>query len=262
MPTPFPGMDPYLESPDLWQGFHNRLISWLADDLAPRLRPNYFIAIEARLYEERPGDLALIGRADVAAYKSDPPQLHEAKPAYAAELAPMPMTVTLPMPDEIRETYLEVRSVGDNPEVIAVIEVLSPANKRQGEGRARYLKKRRDVLAGLTHLVEIDLLRAGAKMPMDNDEEADYRILVSRSERRPRADLYAFSVRQKIPVFPLPLQANEQEPQVDLNGIIHDLYDRAGYDLIIDYGIDATPPLSADDAAWSDELLQKAGLRP
>ena len=95
-----------------------------------------------------------------------------------------------------------------------------------------------------------------------NGHGSHYRILVSRARQRPSGDLYAFSVRQCIPDFPLPLRPDDTEPFVELNRILHDLYERAGYDLRINYRDDATPPLEEeDDAVWADALLREAGLR-
>ncbi len=173
----------------------------------------------------------------------------------------MLVTVELPMPDEVRETYLEIRSAAED-RVITVLEVLSPSNKRPGEGREQYLRKRLNILGTLTHLVEIDLLRGGQPMPMSGyPGTGDYRILLSRAERRPRADLLAWSLRQPIPVFHLPLQPEDSEPEVDLNRLLHALYDRAGYDLRIPYGDEPEPPLVGDDLGWADAVLREAGLR-
>ena len=63
--TPFPGMDPYLEQPESRQGFHNGLIAAVALDLAPRLRPRYYVATEERTYLYTPEALDLIGHPDL-----------------------------------------------------------------------------------------------------------------------------------------------------------------------------------------------------
>jgi hypothetical protein len=171
------------------------------------------------------------------------------------------LTVRVPLPDEVRETYLEVRETGTDY-VITVVEILSPTNKRPGRGRRIYEDKRLDVLATRTHLVEIDLMRAGEPMPiMGNDSTSDYRILVSRGDCRPDATLYVFGVRQSIPLFPLPLKPADQEPVVDLGRLLHDLYDQASYDLRLDYTGEPDPPLPEAEAAWANQLLRQQGLR-
>jgi hypothetical protein len=110
--------------------------------------------------------------------------------------------------------------------------------------------------------VEIDLVRAGEPMPITGHGSAsDYRILVSRGDCRPNATLYPFGVRQPIPPFSLPLKPGDQEPSVDLGRILHDLYDRASYDLRLNYTGDPDPPLPSVEAAWADQLLRQKGLR-
>jgi hypothetical protein len=241
-------MDPYLEHPDLWRDVHHRLIATLADDLAPRLRPRYRVKVEVRVYAAMPDKLGFLGVPDVGII-----QINE--PVVAYRTPTRPRRVELLMPDVIEEGYLEIQEVASG-QVITVIEILSPANKRPGEGRRFYEMKRGLVLASATHLVEIDLLRAHQPMPASGDgQSTHYNILVSRSHRRPKADLYAFDVREPIPSFPLPLQSGEEEPEVDLNRILHDLYDRAGYDLSIDYRRPPAPPFQGEDAVWMEALL-------
>ena len=257
MPSPFPGMDPYLEHPTLWPGVHNGLIAALQLSLAPQLRPRYYVAIEERLYITEPDQRVFIGQPDLAVI---------GRPAAETVLKPAPsassvLTVQVPMPDEVRETYLEVREVRTD-DVLAVLEILSPTNKRPGRGRRLYEDKRMEVLASRTHLVEVDLVRTGEPMPiLGNGRASAYRILVSRGDCRPNATLYTFGVRQPIPPFSLPLKPSDQEPTVDLGQILHDLYDRASYDLRLDYKSDPDPPLLPVEAAWADELLHLKGLR-
>lgn len=258
MPTPFPGMDPYLEQRALWPNVHNSLITALRDDLAPRLRPHYFVAVEERTYIDGSGGLTFAGRPDVTVL-----QVREAATRYQTGLwdrQPGVAVVELPMPDTVHEVYLEIR--GQDDRVVTVVEVLSPANKMPGEGRDLYERKRMRVLSSLTNLVEIDLLRIGQPMAVrGNGHPAPYRILVSRAASRPWGELYYFGVRNPIPDFALPLQPGDAEPVVALNRLLHELYDRAGYDLRIDYRQEPEPSLEHEDALWSDALLRQAALR-
>ena len=130
---------------------------------------------------------------------------------------PLVLTVRVPLPDEVRETYLEVRETGTDY-VMTVLEILSPTNKRPGRGRRIYEDKRLDVLATRTHLVEIDLIRAGEPMPiLDNGSASHYRILVSRGDRRPnRFPLCLPGAACRFLPFPLPLKPEDQEPLVDI----------------------------------------------
>lgn len=251
MPSPFPGMDPYLEHPDLWPDVHHRLIVTLADTLAPALRPRYRVLVETRTYRVEPSDLAFIGRPDVATVRTT----REPATTYPAPALGLRRVVEVPVPDLVEEGHLEVRDVVSG-EVVTVLELLSPTNKRPGQGRRLYETKRLTILGTFTHLVEIDLIRAYEPMLVYGDGyQSHYRILVSRSNRRPRADLWAFNVRDAIPAFKLPLRRDDEEPIVDLGRLLHELYDRAGYDLSVDYRLDPVPPLEGDDAAWAAALL-------
>lgn len=250
-------MDPYLEHPDLWPDVHNRLIAALADDLGERLRPRYYARLEERTYVVEPEGLLLLGRPDVTVTRGAPGP-SDASPARPGTA----LLVEVPTPDRIRETWLEVRAAGSG-EVVTVVEMLSPTNKRPGEGRGLYERKRMQVLGSRTHLVEVDLIRAGDPMPVLGAEHlGSYRILLSRSDTRPRAELFVFGVRDPIPSFPLPLRNGDDEPEVDLGSMLSRLYDRAAYDLSVDYSVPPVPALSEDDEAWSDRLLRETGRRP
>lgn len=249
MPSPFPGMDPYLEQASLWSEFHSRLIVAIADALAPELLPQYYVAVETRTYWDGTGDNLLVGIPD-AIVLSTPGQSAQERPQVketgtATTLRPRP--VVLPMPLEIRERFLEIRAVGSDA-VITVLEVLSPANKRQGQGRSAYEAKRQKLLSSSSHLIEIDLLRSEQPMamrPVDTEAPsamAHYRILVSRWEHRPQADLYEFTLREPIPLFPLPLKGESEAIVVDLQSILQGIYDRSGYRFRLNYRSPAPPP--------------------
>jgi hypothetical protein len=255
-------MNPYLENPELWSEVHSRLIVAIADAIAPPLRPNYYVAVEKRTYMAEPEDSVLIGIPDVSVFtKSAQNQQRENSTATAVLSASEPLTVAVPLMEEVQERYLEIREVKSGA-VITTIEILSPKNKGSGEGRDAYLRKRQQVLASLPHLVEIDLLRAGKPMPIKGGmSDAVYRILVSRGDRRPTAHLYAFTLRDAIPSFPLPLKAGDVEPVVNLNDILNGVYERAGFDLRIDYGQPIQLALAEEDAAWVDERLHEADMR-
>ncbi|MBR8833824.1 MAG: DUF4058 family protein [Stigonema ocellatum SAG 48.90 = DSM 106950] len=261
MPSPFPGMNPYLENPALWSKVHKRLIVAIADSLSPQLRPKYIVDIEERVYQTSGEDAVLVGIPDVAVQRSQSATNQKTQNIAVAAPTVEAVRVTIPMPETVRESYLEVREVVTR-EVVTVIEVLSPKNKRSGEGRKAYEKKRQRVLGSLTHLVEIDLLRDGKSMLiLNNNIQSDYRIVVSRGEYRPKADLYAFNLQNVIPSFPLPLRSEDVEPLLDLQTLLSELYDRASYDLVIDYSRKPVPPLSEADADWADVLLRQQGLR-
>jgi hypothetical protein len=231
MPSPFPGMNPYLEHPDRWSTVHNRLIVALADVLTPQLLPKYQVDIEKRVYTITGANSLLLGRPDVTVQRPRREQTGYATNVLVSQEPAQPVRVTVPVVEEIQESYLEIKEAATQV-VVTAIEVLSPSNKR-GEGRQKYEQKRQQVLNSRTHLIEIDLLREGSPLPMSgNSPASDYRILVSRSGVRPVADLYPFNLSEPIPPFPVPLQPGDEEPVLDLYPLLNDIYERSGYDYI------------------------------
>jgi hypothetical protein len=134
MPSPFPGVDPYLENPEFWSEVHHRLITAIAIALGPALRPKYRVAIEKRIYLSDVEDSDFMAIPDVTVFSK--PSTADRSIAIAIATLPHsePITVTVPILEETREGYLELREVGTN-RVITVIEILSPKNKRTGKGR-------------------------------------------------------------------------------------------------------------------------------
>lgn len=261
MPSPFPGMNPYLENPELWSEVHNRLIVAIADAIESNLSLKYRVAIEKRTYTSVPEDSILVGIPDVSVISKKSTPIQPLSTTATLPAPGEPVTVTLPVPETIREGYLEIREVATGY-VVTVIEVLSPTNKRPGKGREVYETKRMEVLSSPTHLVELDLLRGGKPMPiLEETQQTDYRTLVARGNRRPLAELYAFTVRQEIPKFLLPLQAGDTEPLVNLQSLLAGVYERARYDLAIDYSFEPVPPLKEEDRVWADALLREQERR-
>lgn len=265
MPSPFPGMNPYLENPRFWHEIHKWLTILIAEIMNPKIRPKYWISVEERVYQttENGDGTLLVGIPDnVVIGQSRVNIVSSSTGAVAVAVPPtQPVQINLPMPETVKEWYLEVREVGTD-EVITVMEILSPKNKQAGEGRKSYMQKREKVLGSSTHLIEIDLLRQGKPMPMLNqDLKTHYRIVVSRSQTRPRADLYAFNLQQEIPSIPLPLQAEDEEPLIPLQSLLHTLYERGSYDLRVDYQKKPIPALSTEDDTWANQLLSTLGLQ-
>jgi hypothetical protein len=253
-------MDPYLEQPAFWSSFHSRLIVAIADAIEPQLSSRYYVEVETRTYQSYESDESLlIGIPDAVLFSSKLPP-HNSEPLQADEppvaTEPRPQAVSVPMPVAVTERYLEVREMATD-EAIATIELLSPKNKQPGDGRIAYEKKRRAVLSSATHLVELDLLRRGESMPILGVGAATYyRILVSRSHQRPRADLFGIALQQPLPSFPIPLKPNDREPVVHLQEIFDGVYDRARYTSRIDYRQPVPPPaLLETDRQWVEGLL-------
>jgi hypothetical protein len=248
MRSPFPGMNPYLEAPALWSEVHSWLIVELARMLNQRITPKYRAAVEKRVYEES----ILVGIPDVSVVRQRSNQ--PAQPQSSTMTLSQPVLVALPESETTIERYLEVREVATG-EVVTVVEILSPKNKRTGEGRDQYLNKRQKVLGSQSHLVEIDLLRGGEALPMQDAGTSHYRVLVSRVEQRPIAELYPFNLRDRLPCFGLPLRLSDESVPIDLNVLMQMVYESAALDLAIDYGQQPTPGLSQDDFDWVQKII-------
>lgn len=261
MPSPFPGMDPYLESPDLWSDVHSALASEIRTQIAPALRPSYVARLVPREVMDEPDTEELrVLFPDVAIRRVEPTPPLPGNGAVAVAAAPLRATNIMRVP--FRQTAIEIRDVRSGL-LVTAIELLSPVNKRPGgEGRAAYLRKRDALLASTVHLLEIDLLRRGERLPLDPPPpQTSFQIVLSRSDDRPDADVWPVSLREPLPVVPLPLLAPDPDVALDLNAALHTVYDNAGYDLDVDYSQPSFPPLQAEDAAWADRLLRRKSLR-
>src|SRR5712692_5689365 len=210
MPSPFGGMNPYLEDRLIWPDVHSSLIPAIRDALAPQVAPAYYVAIEQRVTTVEVARGEGVREPDVAIVPTRPVPVPSGGVAVAEAPAATAVAVTLPYFEKIREGYIEIRDAKHHV-VVTAIEVLSRTNKLSSDGRQEYEKKRRAVLTSATSLIEIDLLRAGEPMRMEPVPQADYRILISRGWERPHATLHPFGIRQAIPTISVPLQWGEPE---------------------------------------------------
>lgn len=260
MPSPFPGMDPYLEDPTIWPDVHASLISAIKRQLQPRLVPHYYANIGERLYVEDvrqalyPDPTFLKSRAATRREGGTATLMADEPPIFAFDV-------------RHREPYLEIRSARSH-EVVTVLEIISPANKtNRGRGRDEYLEKQNRVLSSQAHLVEIDLLRRGptvAYVPpgsLRTLERYDYLVSVNRAEARDQAEVYHFTVRQRFPRIDVPLRSPDPDVMLDLPAAFGDCYEEGAYYLQIDYRNPPTESLRREDEEWADTLLRDAGLR-
>jgi hypothetical protein len=254
MPSPFPGMNPYLEQEDVWHDFHERFLPHLAEVIGRQLAAYYVVKIDEHIYiHEPPAEgRTFLGRSDVFVATPQPTSQQSASATTEA-----PAQVELPSVDVERISFLEIRDRRDR-RLVTVIELLSPTNKYSGPDREQYLGKRGRVLASSTHLVEIDLLRGGPRLPFAAPPPAcDYYVLVSRMEKRPQADFWPIRLRERLPVIPIPLRESDADAQLDLQAGLHHVYDAARYENYI-YEGSPHPVLNAEDEAWAGELLPQA----
>jgi hypothetical protein len=250
MPSPFPGMDPYLEREVVWHDFHERFIPAAAACLARQVLPRYIILIDENVYlhdlpaEER----RLLGHPDLSVAKR-PAATH----GVAAGVLDAPVQVLMPEQDVEREAFLGVRD-RVSQELVTVVELLSPTNKLPGKNREKYLAKRSGILNSQVHLVEIDLLRGGPPLPARNRPDCDFSVLVSRAEQRPQADFWPIGLRERLPMVPVPLRLGDGDARLDLRAVLDRVYDESGYQFFL-YQHEPDPPLAGDAAAWARALI-------
>ncbi|WP_165249773.1 DUF4058 family protein [Paludisphaera soli] len=251
MPSPFPGMNPWIEQDDIWPDFHSAFIPALRHRIASQVLPKYMVLMEENVYvHEEPGRPVRSIRPDLAATRLD-----EGPARGGAALAELeaPTRLEIPAEEIVRLPFLKILDRQDR-ELIAVVELLSPANKRRGNNRGGYLQKRREILGSAANLVEIDLLRGHPPMPPTDRPPCAYSVLVSRAERRPGVGFWPIGLRDRLPIIPIPLRAPDADARVDLQEALNQVYDEAGYAYFLYHGL-PEPPLSAEDEAWARGLL-------
>lgn len=261
MTSLFPGMNPYLEAPDFWRGFHHHLSDEIVATLNATIGSKYFADVEVRTVFEENG--VRISPSDIypdAAVLEDIslPSLATTTTQIAVPVAPIQRTATISGPHKLRS--VEVRET-ESGRLVTVIEILSPFNKR-GRGLEEYREKRWRILASDLHLVELDFLRAGQRVAweaIDPPIECDYLLLVNRgfqgSERR--SGIWPIALNEKLPLCPIPLLPPDADAVVDLNDIMHQVNNRAAYARRIDYTQPVPPPaLRPPMAEWLAEHLR------
>jgi hypothetical protein len=253
MPSPFPGMNPWLENPRIWPNFYNSLITYARDELNNGVGDNYFVSIEEQIYiHELPSDQwRSLGRADVAVSRvSDKSQ----QTASSAAVAAPHRAVFVENVDTVSLPYLEIRDRLSD-EVVTIIEILSPSNKRPGSDWDQYARKRLQIGKAKANFVEIDLLRGGRRHTFASGFPAcDYYAMVFRPSEWPNVGIWPVRLRERLPVVPIPLREGDLDVSIDLQELLHRAYDSAGYAKVI-YQHAPEPLLSAEDAEWAKQFL-------
>lgn len=252
MPSPFPGMDPYLERPDRWSGVHAALIAVMREALTRQVAPRFFVDSEDNVY--------ILGLDDPARPLVRP-DLYLTEGTGADDLSrprgriAAPTVLDLPIPMEIRAPYLTVIDTHDQ-QVVTTIEVLSPINKTPGsKGQRDFLHKREHILRSSTHWLEIDLLRAGVRPP-GVLQRGEYDAALHRANVPDRLEVWFATLREPLPTIAVPLRPPFDDVPLDLQEALELVYDRYRYDAAIDYAGDPPPPpLREEDAAWARERL-------
>jgi hypothetical protein len=282
MPSPFPGMDPHLEDRKFWRGVHTTMIVYIRDAIQPIVLPTYVAKVEVREYfteEERSTvpDITITEHylresalefAVPAGVAPSATTMAEAPPAPPLPPSPPPQSRSVDIPYRIlvpivphREAYIEIVH-RESREIVTVIEILSPSNKRKGEGRDLYHQKQREVLDSEANLVEIDLLGTGAHtvaVPADRLTALPphrYRICVSRAADREIYEVYAMALSDRLPRVNIPLRDPDPDVMLDLPAVFGQCYDNGGYAFDIDYGKAPPVALSEEEAGWARGWLE------
>lgn len=265
MPSPFPGMDPYLEHPAIFPGLHDRLVTYISEALQPKLPEPYYAEISDRLWVEFAGrsiepDVNVLSRNDAP----EPAGGSGGGIAVAMRTRTEPILVTVSH-DEFREPYVNVMArIGEQERIVATIEVLSLTNKTPGaHGRDLYRRKQQELLGSRVHLVEIDLLRGGehtTALPLERAREKvgefDYHVCIHRFDRFVDLYVYPFTVRDLLPEIAVPLLPQHGAVALDLQEVFQRCYDAGPYRRRVRYGAaEIVPPLAEEHAQWAAGLL-------
>jgi hypothetical protein len=260
MPSPFPGIDPYLEAQKFWEGFHAGFVTYCRDALNDALPESYVAELDEHLrLVDLSGLVPKLIVPDVAVVKagqeSSSRSRHRKKAGGTLTLEPV--TMRLPRDTmEVRGVWIEIRRLPKRTPV-AVIEVLSPTNK-SGDGSFEYKMKRQAMIRQRVHLIELDLLLGGKRLTMGAAlPRGDYYVLVSRADRRPDCDVYAWTIRDPLPTIPIPLAGTDPAVVLDLGPVFATAYERGRYSRLIDYSSPLTLLRKSEDRGWAEGIARR-----
>jgi hypothetical protein len=265
MPSPFPGMDPWLEDPALFPDLHDSLVVYLREVIQARLPKPYFTAINSYVWLDEPERYV---QPDVDVLRA--PGMNGGGTAIATESLAEAIVIPAPL-GEPRTTFLEIRAPYENERLVTSVEVLSWKNKSAGR-RARdlYHRKQEQVMSGQANLVEIDLLRGGThatSVPRAELEARaspfDYHVCVRRIEDAENSHVYTVRMQDRLPKFPIPLLPQDGAIPIDLQAVFDRTYDAGPYRQRVRYADrQPVPPLTPEQDAWAAEKIRAAGLLP
>ena len=257
MPSPFPGMDPYLEG-YLWPDVHSALANKIRQHLTPLLRPKYTARLEVYLAEDAfpEGEIGIL-YPDVEVLEA--PKRSTTDTASSSTLTITPPQLSLPLPQavQVRLTTVEIRDTAKN-RLVASIEILSPVNKRE-PGLTAYRQKRQRLYQADVHLLELDLLRRGTRpFAQPRLPEVPYCIALTRAQAK-QIEIWPVDLSTSLPIVPVPLNEPDPEVPLDLQAVLNAIYDEAAYDLSIGYDQSPPPPAFSDvDADWLQKQLKNS----
>ncbi len=254
MPSPFPGMDPYLEG-HLWPDVHSALAGKLRAALTPLLRPRYTARLAISVVEDSTPDNEIgIMYPDVEVLRGATEGHQPTGPRPAASASPATLTIPIIQPIEVRLVTIEIHDTA-RQQLVTAIEILSPVNKRE-PGLTQYRQKRQRLHNGGVHLIELDLIRRGTR-PFTHPRipAAPYLIALTRAQTA-ATDIWALQLQSPLPTIPVPLLPPDADVLLDIAAAFRAVYDEAAYELSLDYHQPPPPPaLTAAETQWVAELL-------
>lgn len=260
MPSPFPGMDPYIEAFGLWPDFHSKLISEIERQLSAVVPDRYVVRTPLRSYvvlstfDKNSGghmepDVAILARAALPKKRQRKGGLTVMEASKKETFVKM---MRAPISIEHHEPFIEIHQVHPERRLVTCMELLSPSNKRFGtKGWQKYQSKRQSFLAGSANFVEMDLLRNGQRMPMDDEwPDSPYYLLVCRMEEAPYCSVTEAHFTRPLPEVSVPLASPDPDIKLALQPLVDAIYTRSKYIQDIDYSRPLKPPLDPRDDAW------------
>lgn len=255
MASPFPGMDPFLEHPAYWLDFHSRFINYWCEAIADVLPPQYEATLGERVYlvEQEP-EASKLGYPDLAVTQDENRLPTRATVTASGTTLLEPVTIPLVMLEGPREAYIEILYQPDRS-LVTALELLSPTNK-ENPGRSEYLSKRRALLYQTVHLVELDLLLGGKRLPLRKPlPPGDCYYLLSRSDQRPHCQVYYWSLRQALPRLPVPLRDPDPDLLIDLGAVFTTAYERGRFQRRLNYQGPLPAQIRPADKDWVETVL-------
>lgn len=266
MPSPFPGMDPFLESGERFWMFRKSFVCCLLEQLQGRLPADYSVSLEERTYIEAAEDppSRRVAVPDLSVKSSE--GIATGTALATLDVAEEPLWLAFDE-EETTETYLNIyQGRQPNERLVTTIELLSPANKAEGSrGRDLYIRKQQDLVAAGVHLVEIDLLCAGRHATAIPESyvrnlagNPTYHISIREFHRPDRIGIYAIPLRNSLPAIRIPLLPGDGTVQADLQPLMNRAWDAGPFRKRVRYNVEECPPLLSDDErAWVSECISR-----
>ena len=264
MPSPFPGMDPWLERPMVFPTLHNNLITYLQAALKPLMPRGYLATGANRVWVDIEGRR----EPDVGVFGPPEPPVGGGTAAATLTGAGLLNIAADPVSDPFEEPYLEIVS-GEDDRLVTAIEVVSRANKKPGDaGRTSYQQKQNEFWLSGVNLVEIDLLRGGphttvvpAARLRATAGPFDYHVCVSAVEVPGRFFVAPIKLADRLPTIPIPLDPGVAPVPLDLQAAFDRCYDEGPFAELARYDRRLPdPPLTAEQQAWAEGILREKGL--